>query len=68
MCIRDRNDSTAFAKQAGSESRFASSDSLNRGFIDSLNFTVNGEKINWEYHPEWIDVVKLNLKSPLNTG
>ena len=63
-----KNDSTAFAKQAGPESRFARSDSLSRGFIDSLDFTVNGEKIDWEYHPEWIDVVKLNLNAPLNPG
>ena len=40
-----KNDSTAFAKQAGPESRFARADSLSRGFIDSLDFTVNGEKI-----------------------
>ena len=63
-----KNDSTAFAKQAGPESRFARSDSLSRGFIDSLDFTVNGKKIDWEYHPDWIDVVKLNLNSPLNPG
>ena len=52
-----KNDSTAFAKQAGPESRFARSDSLSRGFIDSLDFTVNGKKIDCEYHPNWIDVV-----------
>ena len=63
-----KNDSTAFAKQAGPESRFARADSLSRGYIDSLDFSVNGEKIDWEYHPEWIDVVKLNLNAPLNPG
>ena len=63
-----KNDSTAFAKQAGPESRFARSDSLSRGFIDSLDFTVNGKKIDLEYHPNWIDVVKLNLNSPLKPG
>ena len=53
-----KNDSTAYAKQAGPSSRFAKSDSSDRGFIDSLDFKVDGKKIDWSYHPEWIDVVK----------
>ena len=39
-----KNDYTAYAKQAGSGSRFAKSDSTNRGFIDSLDFKVNGKR------------------------
>ena len=35
-----KNDSTAYAKQAGPNSRFAKSDSLSRGFIDSLNLII----------------------------
>jgi len=61
-----KNDSTAYAKQAGNNSKFSKSDSTERGFIDSLDFSVNGQKADWEYHPEWIDVVKLHLNSPLN--
>ncbi|MBN4080993.1 M1 family metallopeptidase [Caldithrix abyssi] len=60
-----KNDSTAYAKQVGKNSRFSESDSTQRGFIDSLDFYVNGQKADWEYHPEWIDVVKLHLNSPL---
>ena len=60
-----KNDSTAYAKQAGPNSRFAKSDSTERGYIDSLDFKVNGKKVNWSYDPEWIDVVKLNLAIPL---
>ena len=63
-----KNDSTAYAKQAGPNSRFAKSDSLSRGFIDSLDFSVNGKKVDWSYHSDWIDVVKLNLSKPLNPG
>ena len=63
-----KNDSTAFAKQKGSESKFSLADSAKRGFIDSLDFSVNGKKVNWETHPEWIDVVKVNLNSPLIPG
>ena len=63
-----KNDSTAFAKQKGSESKFARADSAKRGFIDSLDFSVDGKKVNWESHPEWIDVVKIKLNTPLNPG
>lgn len=63
-----KDDSTAYAKQAGPNSRFAKSDSLSKGYIDSLNFTVNGDKIDWDYHPKWTDVVKLKLNTPLNPG
>ncbi|MDD9887877.1 MAG: M1 family metallopeptidase [Candidatus Marinimicrobia bacterium] len=63
-----KNDSTAFAKQKGSESKFAKADSSQRGFLDSLDFSVNGQKANWTYHDEWIDVVKLELNQPLSPG
>ena len=63
-----KDDSTAYAKQAGPGSRFAKSDSTARGYIDSLEFTVNGNKTNWSYHPEWIDVIKLELNTPLKSG
>ena len=46
-----KNDSTAYAKQAGENSRFAKSDSSERGFIDSLDFSVNGQKVVWEKSP-----------------
>ena len=60
-----KDDSTAYAKQAGPNSRFAKSDSSDRGFIDSLDFKVDGKKIDWSYHPECIDVVKLSLANTL---
>ena len=63
-----KDDSTAYAKQAGPNSRFAKSDSSSRGFIDSLDFSVDGERVDWTYHPEWSDVLKVNLKKPLNPG
>ena len=63
-----KNDSTAYAKQAGENSRFAKSDSSKRGFIDSLDFSVNGQKVVWENHPDWIDVIKVHLNDPLHPG
>jgi len=42
-------------------------DSL-RGFIDSLNFQVNGETIKWNLTEEHIDIARLNLNKPLKPG
>ncbi len=38
------------------------------GFIDSLDFKVNEQKVEVEAHPKWIDVVKLILPQPLLPG
>ena len=65
-----KNDSTAFAKQqikSGSR-RFANSDEEDRGFIDSLNFLVDGIKATWETHTDWIDVAKIMLPNHLLPG
>ena len=63
-----KDDSTAYAKQAGENSRFAKSDSSERGFIDSLDFSADGQKVVWENHPDWIDVIKVHLNDPLYPG
>ncbi|MBL7011111.1 MAG: M1 family metallopeptidase [Candidatus Marinimicrobia bacterium] len=60
-----KDDSTAYAKQAGVDSRFSQSDSTQRGFIDSLDFSIDGKKVDWVNHPDWIDVIKLRLPTPL---
>ena len=39
-----------------------------RGYIDSLNFKINGEETKWEYHPDHIDICKVHLKEPLKSG
>lgn len=65
-----KNNETAYAKQEfelGS-TRFYFADEDDRGYIDSLDFFVNGQQIEWEVHPEWIDVIKLNLNDPLKPG
>ena len=65
-----KNDSTAFAKQqlkSGSR-KFANSDEEDRGFIDSLNFLVDGIQVKWENHPDWIDVAKIILPNFLLPG
>ena len=62
-----KSDSSAMAKQfirLGSN-RFKDVEEKNRGYIDSLNFSVDGIVTNWEYHSEWIDVAKIFLPKPL---
>ncbi|MBA64622.1 MAG: hypothetical protein CMG55_02355 [Candidatus Marinimicrobia bacterium] len=65
-----KNDSTALAKQLlrlGS-TRFHYSKDEDRGYIDSLDFSINGSSTNWESHPDWIDVIKVHLLNPLFPG
>ena len=63
-----KNNETALAKQLLQNGEtamyFAKADEL--GFIDSLNFTVNGESIKWEFDKEHIDICKLILNKPIN--
>jgi hypothetical protein len=63
-----KNDATALAKQLLShkKSDFYFSKPDERGFVDSLNFKVNNEKIAWEFDKEHIDICKLILNKPLN--
>ena len=62
-----KNDSTAFAKQQirMNNMRFANSEKIDRGYIDSLNFVVDGIKADLIQHPEWIDVCKIILPNKL---
>jgi hypothetical protein len=65
-----KNDKTAFAKQLMVDQK--GKDRLrkfrDRGFIDSLDFTVDGQKVKVENDPENIDVVKIILPKPLQPG
>jgi len=65
-----KNENTAFAKQimkdGDGKKRWKSI--KDKGFIDSLNFKVNGKGVAMETHPEYIDVVKILLPEPLLPG
>ena len=65
-----KNDSSAMAKQFTrlGNTRFLYTKEKDRGYIDSLDFSVNGVRTEWEYHPEWIDVAKIFLSEPLLPG
>ena len=39
-----------------------------RGNITNLNFTVDGKKVDFNYHPEHIDICKLILNKPIKAG
>jgi len=63
-----KNNKTALAKQLLSlgetKMYFAKPEDL--GYIDSLNFSVNGKPVRWEYDAEHIDICKLYLNDVLN--
>ena len=64
-----KNNETALAKEMldnrETEMYFAKPEDL--GYIDSLNFLVNGKPIKWEYDAEHIDICKLYLNTPLKS-
>lgn len=65
-----KNKKTALAKQllkmGNTAMYFAEEQDL--GFIDSLDFRVNGTKAQLEIDPEHIDIAKLMLSEPLSPG
>lgn len=65
-----KNSESAMEKQflALKSPRMAFATKKERGYIDSLNFTSNGVPLTWSYHPEWIDVAKVELNEPLKPG
>lgn len=65
-----KNGETALAKQQYSqkEDMLKFGDDSVKGYIDSLDFKVNGASVTWDYHPEYIDVCYLVLAEPLQPG
>ncbi|MBN1598358.1 MAG: hypothetical protein JW894_08690, partial [Bacteroidales bacterium] len=39
-----------------------------RGFIDSLDFKVNGKAVSWSIDKDHIDICRINLNEPLKSG
>jgi hypothetical protein len=65
-----KNINTALAKQLFNmgDLFFYYSDPEDRGYIDSLDFKVDGKTAKWEYDPEHIDICKITLNEPLKSG
>jgi hypothetical protein len=65
-----KNNETALAKQLydlkNTKLQFATDEE--RGWIDSLDFKINGETAKWEFDAENIDIAKLYLNKPLGPG
>ncbi len=64
-----KNNKTALAKQLLEErwSKLFKQPEL-QGYIDSLDFEVNHQKVNWEYADQNIDICKITLDKPLQPG
>ena len=65
-----KNNQTAFAKQkieSGSIDFYASKEE-DKGYIDQLDFKIDGASANLEIDPNEIDIAKLILNNPLKSG
>ena len=62
-----KNNSTKLAKHeldnGNTELWYAEEDE--RGYISDLNFTINGKRVEWKFHPDHIDICKLILNKPI---
>ena len=65
-----KNNQTAFARQQleNGESDFYFSGDDDKGYIDSLDFFINGKGASWSFDPKQIDIVKILLNKPLKSG
>jgi len=65
-----KDHSTPLAKQLlnSGDTKFYYSTPEERGYIDQLDFKVNGQAAKWEYLKDSIDICKLFLNEPLKSG
>ncbi len=65
-----KNDQTALSEQLlrMGQNAFYFADKEQRGYINRLDFKVNGARVQVEAHPQYIDVVSLLLEAPLPPG
>ena len=65
-----KDETTAYAKQIfrDKDGKQRWKEMKDRGYIDGLDFTVDGAKVNLEYDKDNIDIVKLVLPKPLLSG
>jgi hypothetical protein len=62
-----KNTQTAYAQQqlANNKVDFQFSDPKDKGWIDSFAFTANGTPLNWLYDAQNIDILQVQLNTPL---
>ena len=63
-----KNNETALAKQLleNGDTKFYFAPKEDLGYIDSLNFLVNGKQVKWEFDKHHIDICKLVLNTSLH--
>ena len=64
-----KNNQTAFAQQKNEDSdgKFLFADKNQKGYMDSLNFTIDGKKVDAEIFNKWEDVLWIRLNAPLES-
>ena len=65
-----RNNSTVLGKQKfdSNGKYYLFTNDEQQGYIDSLNFKINGADVKWEIDSEHIDICKIFLSEPLKPG
>lgn len=65
-----KNTQTAFARQqlTNGETEFYFSTEEEKGYIDSLDFFVDGKSTTWQFDPLNIDIARIILNKPLKSG
>jgi hypothetical protein len=65
-----KNDRTAFSDQLLENGRtdFYFSNEADKGYINRLNFTVDGQLARMEDHPQHQDIIQLKMPSPIAPG
>jgi hypothetical protein len=65
-----KDNSTALAKQKleNGEKNFYYSKDIDKGYIDSIDFKVDGKTVKWELLKDSIDICKMFLNEPLKSG
>ena len=65
-----KNNRTAYGQEAiaNGNKKFFSVSNEESGFLDSLNFSVNGVEAVYSFHPEHEDIIRLQLPSGLKSG
>ena len=63
-----KNNQTALCKQMMAYGNDALNKSKPSGYIDSLDFKINNQKVVWNFLEEYIDICKIELTEPLLSG
>ena len=65
-----KNTDTEFAIQQYEKgsTKFLFADDKDRGYIDKLDFNVNGKKVSWTYDERHVDIALLTLNEPIKSG